>query len=117
MGAMIIAKIGDLVVLTQPARYLPMPECLHPLTNQDNWIIVIPIWKNVVLAIFDMPFTMRLNMSAFGMNPLEHILQRSARRTNIITLPYSMLQRNLSEPPMQWENQDNHATMPLNSFL
>ena len=82
------------VVLTQLTRYLPMPGCLHPLTNQGNWIIVIPIWKNVVPAIFDTLFIMQRNMSAIGMNPLEHILQRSEQRASIIMLPYPMQQKN-----------------------
>lgn len=33
------------IVLTQQIKYLSTLECLHPPTNQDNWITVIPIWK------------------------------------------------------------------------
>ena len=62
--------------------------------DQGNWIIVIPIWKNVVPAIFDTLFIMQRNMSAIGMNPLEHILQRSEQRASIIMLPYPMQQKN-----------------------
>ena len=61
--AMIIAEIGNSIVLTQPIKYLPLPECLHLLINLDNWITVIPIWKSVVPAIFDTLFTTLLNLS------------------------------------------------------
>nr|DAP30577.1 MAG TPA: hypothetical protein [Inoviridae sp.] len=36
MEAMIIAEIGTSIVLIQLIRYLPMPECLCPLTSRGN---------------------------------------------------------------------------------
>lgn len=90
-----ILSIPISAVSTPQTRYLPMPECLHRLINPGNWITVIPIWKNVVLVIFDMPFTMQLNMSAIGIILLEHISRRNEQRANIIMLPYPMLQKNL----------------------
>ena len=43
MGAMIIAEIGDFSRFNSTDKILAYAGYLHPLTNQGNWIIVIPI--------------------------------------------------------------------------
>ena len=94
MGAMIIAEIGDFSRFDSPDKILAYAG-MSPSTYQSGQLDnCYPIWKNVVLAIFDTPFTMRLNMSAIGMNHLEHILPKSEQRASIIMLLYPMLQRN-----------------------
>ena len=83
MGAMIIAESVTSIVLIQQIKYWPMLGCLHPHTNPVNWITVIPVWRNVVPDTFGMPFTMRQNMSAIGINLSVHILKKSVPKENI----------------------------------
>ncbi len=86
IGAMIIAEIGDFSRFDFLIRYLLMQECLPLPTNQDNLIIVIPIWKNVVPGIFDTPFITQPNMFVIGMKILLHILPRNEPKGSIIML-------------------------------
>ncbi len=58
MGAMIIAEIGDFSRFDSADKILAYAGYLHPLTNQDSWIIVIPIWKSEVLSYLRYAFTM-----------------------------------------------------------
>ena len=83
MGAMIIAESVTSIVLIQQIKYWPMLGCLHPHTNPVNWITVIPVWRNVVPDISAMPFTMRQNMSAIGINLSVHILKKAFRRKTL----------------------------------
>ena len=105
------------IVLTQLIRYLLTLECLHPPINRGNLITVIHIWKNVVLAIFDMPFTMRPNMSAIGIQRLLNTLQRNEQKASITMLLYLMPSKNWFESFMQWKSQGRCTTKHLNSFL
>lgn len=59
--------------------------------NPGNWMVVTPIWKNVVLDTYDMLCTMPPSMSATGNQHLLNILPRSEQKASTIMLPYHML--------------------------
>ena len=112
MGAMIIAEIGDFNRFNSADKILA-----YAGMSPSNLITVIHIWKNVVLAIFDMPFTMRPNMSAIGIQRLLNTLQRNEQKASITMLLYLMPSKNWFESFMQWKSQGRCTTKHLNSFL
>lgn len=93
MGAMILAEIGNISKFDSPDKVLAYAG-LSPITYQSRYFNSSHSrMEKEAQNIYAMHYSMKQNMSAFGIRTLKSIWPKSAPMANIILLHYLMLQR------------------------